>query len=52
MDIKQVMAKRRRLNLPMIRRLHARLSIPIECLVKDYKLKKATAGGRPRHRSR
>jgi hypothetical protein len=23
----------------MIRRLHGRLEIPIECLVKDYKLK-------------
>jgi HTH-type transcriptional regulator/antitoxin HigA len=40
----EVMAKKRRLNLPMIRRLHARLSIPIECLVKDYKLKSASAG--------
>ena len=45
----EVMAKKRRLNLPMIRRLHAKLSIPIECLVKDYKLK-ATAAGRSRHR--
>ena len=45
----EVMAKRRRLNLPMIRRLHARLSIPVECLVKDYKLKK-TATGRAKHR--
>jgi HTH-type transcriptional regulator/antitoxin HigA len=40
----EVMAKKRRLNLPMIRRLHAKLSIPIECLVKDYKLKGAAAG--------
>jgi HTH-type transcriptional regulator / antitoxin HigA len=40
----EIMAKKRRLNLPMIRRLHARLSIPFECLVKDYKLKGATAG--------
>ncbi|SRR5258708_466814 len=46
----EVMAKKRRLNLAMIRRLHARLSIPIECLVQDYKLKRAGAGGRPRHR--
>src|SRR5579863_7992199 len=37
----EVMAKKRRLNLPMIRRLHTRLSIPVECLVKDYKLKKS-----------
>jgi hypothetical protein len=34
----------------MIRRLHARLSIPIECLVQDYKLKGAGTGARPRHR--
>lgn len=40
----EVLAKKRRLNLPMIRRLHARLSIPVECLVKDYKLKSGAAG--------
>jgi HTH-type transcriptional regulator/antitoxin HigA len=45
----EVMAKKRRLNLPMIRRLHAKLSIPIECLVKDYKLK-GTAAGRAKPR--
>jgi HTH-type transcriptional regulator/antitoxin HigA len=45
----EVMAKKRRLNLPMIRRLHARLAIPFECLVKEYKLKGATAG-RSKHR--
>ncbi len=46
----EVMTKRRRLNLPMIRRLHARLAIPIECLVQDYKLKGAGGAGRSRHR--
>ena len=46
----EVMAKKRRLNLPMIRRLHVRLSIPIECLVQEYKLKGASAGGRARQR--
>lgn len=45
----EVMARKRRLNLPMIRRLHAKLSIPIECLVKDYKLRRAAAG-RSKHR--
>ena len=45
----EVMAKKRRLNLPMIRRLHAKLSIPIDCLVKEYKLK-GGAAGRSRHR--
>ena len=45
----EVMAKKRRLNLVMIRRLHAKLSIPIECLVKDYKLKGASTG-RSKHR--
>jgi HTH-type transcriptional regulator/antitoxin HigA len=37
--VSEVMGRRRRLNLTMIRRLHERLEIPIECLVKDYKLK-------------
>lgn len=45
----EVMTKKRRLNLAMIRRLHAQLSIPIECLVQEYKLKKA-AGSRLRAR--
>lgn len=39
--VSEVMGRRRRLNLAMIRKLHERLEIPIECLVKDYKLKKA-----------
>jgi HTH-type transcriptional regulator / antitoxin HigA len=47
----EVMAKKRRLNLPMIRRLHARLSIPIECLVQEYKLKR-TPGAGGKHRIR
>jgi HTH-type transcriptional regulator / antitoxin HigA len=42
----EVMAKRRRLSLAMIRRLHTQLSIPIECLVQDYKLKHARDGAR------
>lgn len=41
--VSEVMGKRRRLNLTMIRRLHQRLEIPIECLVKDYKLKPQAA---------
>jgi HTH-type transcriptional regulator / antitoxin HigA len=45
----EVMTKKRRLNLAMIRRLHERLSIPIECLVKEYRLAK-TGGPRPRAR--
>lgn len=40
--VSEVMGKRRRLNLPMIRKLHEKLDIPIECLVQSYKLKKAT----------
>lgn len=51
--VSEVMSKRRRLNLPMIRKLHKKLGIPIECLVQDYKLKRGVAnGGRSRHRSR
>ncbi len=45
----EVLAKKRRLNLAMIRRLHAQLSIPIECLVSDYKLRTSTAS-RPKVR--
>jgi HTH-type transcriptional regulator/antitoxin HigA len=37
--VSEVMSRRRRLNLAMIRRLHQRLEIPIECLVQDYKLR-------------
>ncbi len=48
--VSEIMGKRRRLNLPMIRKLHEELDIPIECLVQDYKLKKPTGGGRARHR--
>jgi len=44
----EVMAKKRRLNLAMIRRLHSQLAIPIECLVQDYKLKSAAPAARSR----
>jgi HTH-type transcriptional regulator/antitoxin HigA len=42
----EVMAKKRRLNLTMIRGLHARLAIPIESLVRAYKLKTGGSRGR------
>jgi HTH-type transcriptional regulator / antitoxin HigA len=48
--VSEVMGRRRRLNLTMIRSLHERLEIPIECLVKAYKLK--TPGGAKRGASR
>lgn len=44
--VSEVMAKRRRLNLAMIRRLHNRLNIPIESLVRDYKLRRETGSVR------
>jgi hypothetical protein len=40
------MGKRRRLNLTMMRSLHKRLEIPLECLVKEYKLKAQATGKR------
>lgn len=46
----EIMAKKRRHNLPMIRRLHAQLSNPIECLVQNYKLKKPGVAVHSRHR--
>jgi HTH-type transcriptional regulator/antitoxin HigA len=48
--LSEVMTKKRRLNLAMIRRLHERLAIPIECLVVDYKLSGAAGAARARHR--
>lgn len=39
--VSEVLAKKRRLNLPMIRRLHKALSIPFESLMREYKLKAA-----------
>jgi HTH-type transcriptional regulator/antitoxin HigA len=48
--LSEIMTKKRRLNLTMIRRLHARLAIPFEYLVQDYKLKKAPGAGRSRQR--
>src|SRR5687768_13346233 len=36
----EILGRKRRLNLKMIRRLHAKLAIPLEVLVRDYKLKK------------
>jgi HTH-type transcriptional regulator/antitoxin HigA len=48
--VSEVMARKRRLNLPMIRRLHARLAIPIDFLVQEYKLKKKSSGSRSRAR--
>jgi HTH-type transcriptional regulator/antitoxin HigA len=44
--VSEVMGRRRRLNLTMIRRLHERLEIPIECLVANYRLKKPGTGKR------
>ena len=46
--LSEVMSKRRRLNLPMIRMLHERLDIPFACLVQDYKLKKTADAARSR----
>lgn len=46
--LSEVMSKRRRLNLVMIRKLHNKLAIPFECLVQDYKLRRST--GRSRRR--
>lgn len=39
--VSEIMTKKRRLNLTMIRRLNVELAIPVECLVKEYALKKA-----------
>ena len=46
--VSEVMSKRRRLNLAMIRKLHRQFNIPFECLVQEYKLR--AAGGRSRRR--
>ena len=48
--LSEIIAKKRRLNLAMIRRVHTHLAIPYECLVQDYKLKKSSSSGGARHR--
>jgi HTH-type transcriptional regulator/antitoxin HigA len=48
--LSEIMTKKRRLNLTMIRHLHKRLAIPFEYLVQDYKLKKLPGAGRSRQR--
>lgn len=37
--VSEVLGKKRRLNLAMIRRLHKKLSIPFESLMREYKVK-------------
>lgn len=49
--VSEVMSKRRRLNLTMIRKLHKRLDIPFECLVQEYELKRASGRARQRRRA-
>lgn len=41
--VSEVLAKRRALSLPMIRKLHSGLGLPASVLVKPYKLKKPKA---------
>jgi HTH-type transcriptional regulator/antitoxin HigA len=38
----EILGKRRRLTLPMIRALHAKLGIPLESLVREYRLRAPT----------
>ena len=45
----EVLTRKRRLNLAMIRRLNERFAIPVECLIQDYELK-APPGARSRSR--
>jgi HTH-type transcriptional regulator/antitoxin HigA len=45
----EVMSKRRRLTLAMIRTLHEKFDIPVDCLIQEYKLKRATP--RPRRQA-
>ncbi len=45
--VSEVLGKRRRLSLAMIRKLHETLSIPVESLVKEYALRRKR-GPRPR----
>lgn len=41
--VSEVLNRKRRLTLPMIRRLHNSLHIPLECLVMDYELDRTEA---------
>ncbi len=39
--VSEVLAYKRKLTLPMIRKLEAGLNIPTKCLIQNYKLKRA-----------
>lgn len=39
--VSEVLAYKRKLTLPMIRKLEAGLNIPSKCLIQDYELKRA-----------
>lgn len=43
-----ILARRRPLTLPMIRALHAKLGIPLESLVQDYRLRPSERRAPPR----
>ena len=44
----EVLAKRRALNMGMVRKLHAEWGIPADCLIKPYHLKRAAGRMTPR----
>jgi HTH-type transcriptional regulator / antitoxin HigA len=46
----EVLNRRRALNLTMIRKLHGRYEIPLECLVAQYRLRKPRAHHEDRRR--
>lgn len=48
--VSEVLGKKRRLNLAMIRRLHKALSIPFESLMREYKVSKPPARSARRSR--
>ena len=49
--VSEVLGKRRRLNLAMIRRLHKTLAIPFESLMREYKVKVGKPPARSSRRS-
>jgi HTH-type transcriptional regulator/antitoxin HigA len=44
--LSEILTRRRRLSLAMVRELHARFGIPLESLVGDYKLRRSAAAVR------
>jgi len=46
--VSEVLNKKRKLTISMIRKLHKNLSIPLDCLIKDYELQESKTHRAPK----